>query len=471
MKQTLSNAEKRFDAEAGAAKEIFQNVSNKTPPVQNANRFKAYITQKPPGLKNSIISRFLELLFLFVYIFTISSNFPNFSLFSSLVFYFILVLFSYIFGEFESDAHPHFGLNLRIQFVFLATIAAYSLLSLGFHFSSLSVRFLIYCWIYLSLLAPIIGLGLRRLSPAPAVLVTDQKKKFGILKWWGFDCQETIKKDFLMNWLKSSSDNLGRVTKYQTILVDITNPHIGEAVVKFSENYFTNFYGIKSFKIMPYLLSNHSRNLNCYPGFGINYRLKRLLDIIISLLILIIISPIFLLIVICIKLDSPGPVFYKHKRLGRNMKNFFLLKFRTMHQDADKRLEAILAKNPELKKEFETTFKLKNDPRVTRVGRFLRPYSLDEFPQIFNILRGEMSWVGPRPIVVEEVPFYKDYSLLMFRVLPGATGLWQISGRCDTRYQKRVELDTLYAKNWSFLNDLKILVKTFPAVLSKRGAY
>jgi len=471
MKQTLLNAEKRFDAEAGAAKQNFQNVSNKAPPVQNVNRFKAYITQKPPGLKNSIISRFLELLFLFVYIFTISSNFPNFSLFSSLVFYFILVLFSYIFGEFESNARPHFGLNLRIQFVFLATIAAYSLLSLGFHFSSLSVRFLIYCWIYLSLLAPIIGLGLRRLSPAPAILVTDQIKKFGILKWWGFDCRETIKKDFFISWLKSSSDNLGRVARYQMVLVDITNPHFGETAAKFSENYFTNFVGIKSFKFLPYLFDNHSRSLNHPPGFGINYRMKRLLDIILSLFILLIIAPIFLFIVICIKLDSPGPIFYKHKRLGRNMKNFFLLKLRTMHQDADKRLKAILAKNPEYKKEFEETFKLKNDPRVTRIGRFLRPYSLDEIPQIFNILRGEMSWVGPRPIVVEEVPFYKDYSLLMFRVLPGATGLWQISGRCDTRYKKRVELDTFYAKNWSFLNDLKILLKTFPAVLSKRGAY
>ena len=142
-----------------------------------------------------------------------------------------------------------------------------------------------------------------------------------------------------------------------------------------------------------------------------------------------------------------------------------------MHQDADKRLKTILAKNPEYKKEFEATFKLKNDPRITRVGRFIRPYSLDEFPQIFNILRGEMSWVGPRPIVVEEVPYYRDYSILSFWVMPGATGLNQISGRCDNQHQRRAELDTHYAITWSFLNDIKILFKTIPAVLSKRGAY
>lgn len=419
------------------------------------------------GLKREIIYHFPLLLFLFFYTYLASGVYH----YSWLIFYLLLLIFSYILGEFSGTAQTHFGLNYRTQIIFLCTVVIYWLLANSLRLYPFSFQFLIPIWVYLSFLAPIIGLFLRRLFPVPALLVSDQSKGLKILKWWGFDCRSIIKKGALVNWLKSSSDNLGRVNNYQTILIDITNPHFGDMVLKLSEYYLANFVGIKSFNFLAYLLNDHSRILNFYPDSGINYRLKRLVDIFLSLFILLIIAPIFLFILLCIKIDTPGPVFYKHKRLGRNMKEFFLLKLRTMHQDADKRLKTILEKNPELKKEFAKTFKLKKDPRVTRIGRLLRPFSFDEIPQVLNILRGEMSWVGPRPIVKEEVPYYKDYSLLMFRVLPGATGLWQISGRSQTSYAKRVELDTLYVKNWSYLKDLKILLKTIPAVLSKRGAY
>ena len=158
-------------------------------------------------------------------------------------------------------------------------------------------------------------------------------------------------------------------------------------------------------------------------------------------------------------------------RAGLGGRPFDMLKFRTMHRDADQRLKRILEKDPKLRAEFEATYKLKNDPRVTRVGRVLRKLSIDELPQFFNVLAGQMSIVGPRPIVKDEVKYYKDYSLLLFRVLPGATGLWQVSGRSETGYEQRVELDTRYVQNWTLLQDLGILFRTIPAVLRRRGAY
>jgi undecaprenyl-phosphate galactose phosphotransferase len=153
------------------------------------------------------------------------------------------------------------------------------------------------------------------------------------------------------------------------------------------------------------------------------------------------------------------------------MREFYLLKFRTMYKDAEQRLEEILKNDPVKRAEFEQTFKLKDDPRVTPLGRWLRKFSIDELPQLLNVLIGQMSLVGPRPIVEKEVGYYKDYSLLLFRVPPGLTGLWQVSGRTDTAYEERVKLDTRYVREWTLTGDLMIILKTVPAVLSRRGAY
>lgn len=200
---------------------------------------------------------------------------------------------------------------------------------------------------------------------------------------------------------------------------------------------------------------------------GFQGYLKEIMDIVLGALGLIVFSPFFLIISILIKLDSEGPVFYKHLRVGRYGKPFYLWKFRTMYKDADK----ILDKYPELKKEFEKEFKLKNDPRVTRVGKFLRKFSLDEIPQIFNILKGEMSIVGPRPITFKELEKYGEYAEEILRVKPGLTGLWQVSGRSDVDYSQRVKFDLYYIQNWSILLDIKIIFKTIPSVLFGKGAY
>ena len=190
------------------------------------------------------------------------------------------------------------------------------------------------------------------------------------------------------------------------------------------------------------------------------------------LLLLPITLPIIVLIALAIKLESKGPIFFSHYRVGQNGKKFPIIKFRSMYKDARERLEKLLAENPEAKVEWEQCYKLKNDPRVTRVGNFLRKTSLDELPQIFNVLKGEMNFVGPRPVLQEEIEnYYKEDAEYYYMVKPGITGLWQVSGRSDTDYDYRVDTDKWYVLNWSLWLDIVILVKTIKVVLKRDGAY
>ncbi|HBM2932596.1 TPA: undecaprenyl-phosphate galactose phosphotransferase WbaP [Klebsiella michiganensis] len=198
--------------------------------------------------------------------------------------------------------------------------------------------------------------------------------------------------------------------------------------------------------------------------------LKRLFDITGSIAIIIILSPILFYIGRKVKKDG-GPAIYGHERIGKGGKSFKCLKFRSMVINSKEVLENLLDNDPEAKKEWDDTFKLKNDPRITKIGGFLRRTSLDELPQLFNVLKGEMSLVGPRPIITAELERYNeevDYYLLS---KPGMTGLWQVSGRSDVDYDTRVYLDAWYVKNWSMWNDIAILFKTIGVVLKKDGAY
>tara|TARA_B100000579_G_scaffold418319_1_gene415752 strand:+ start:10 stop:762 length:753 start_codon:yes stop_codon:yes gene_type:complete len=201
--------------------------------------------------------------------------------------------------------------------------------------------------------------------------------------------------------------------------------------------------------------------------------LKRIGDIIFSLLVLTLGSPIFFLIGILVKLSSPGSVFYIQKRVGRNYKEFGCIKFRTMYKDADDLLPNLLNKYPLMRKEFENDFKLRQDPRITKLGRFLRRSSLDELPQFLNVLKGEMSVVGPRPIVNNEIDKYSLFMEEVISVRPGLTGLWQVSGRNNLSYKKRVELDLVYARNRNFILDLEIIILTLGVLLfpMDRGAF
>jgi Undecaprenyl-phosphate galactose phosphotransferase WbaP len=188
---------------------------------------------------------------------------------------------------------------------------------------------------------------------------------------------------------------------------------------------------------------------------------------ILSLLLLIPLAFMALLI----RLSSPGPSIYRHSRVGRAGRPFLCYKFRTMYRDAEERLKVILLEDPEARQEWEEIRKLKNDPRITPIGRFLRKTSLDELPQILNILRGEMSLVGPRPVTREEIDkYYKDSAELCFSVLPGITGLWQVSGRSNTSFDYRISLDSWYVRNWNLWLDIVILLKTVIVVAKKEGA-
>jgi Undecaprenyl-phosphate galactose phosphotransferase WbaP len=200
-------------------------------------------------------------------------------------------------------------------------------------------------------------------------------------------------------------------------------------------------------------------------------RVKKGIDFLLIMMSTIILIPIFLLIVLLLRIDSMGPIFYGHKRLGKNGTYFKAWKFRSMVQNADIILKEYIESDPKIKLEWETNFKLKNDPRITHMGKFLRKTSLDELPQLWNVLRGEMSLVGPRPIVDAEKIKYGDSYTLFSRVRPGMTGLWQISGRSDTGYDERVRLDVKYIMEWSLFLDLYIFIKTIGAITKKTGAY
>ncbi len=200
--------------------------------------------------------------------------------------------------------------------------------------------------------------------------------------------------------------------------------------------------------------------------------IKRSMDLSLSLILVLLLSPIFILIALAVKLSSPGPIIFRQRRIGYRGRPFYVYKFRTMYVDAEERLKELLERDPEAREEWNRHFKLKNDPRITPIGRFLRKYSLDELPQLFNVLKGEMSLVGPRPVKKEELEkYYGEYAQFYMMVLPGITGLWQVSGRSNLTYEDRVKLDTWYVLNWSLWLDITILVKTPIVVLKKEGAY
>lgn len=199
---------------------------------------------------------------------------------------------------------------------------------------------------------------------------------------------------------------------------------------------------------------------------------KRIFDVMISLLLMIVLLPVFIVLAVIITTYDGGNPLYKQLRVGKNGKLFPCYKFRSMHIDADKTLERWERDNPELYKEYkEGNFKLRNDPRVTRVGRFIRAHSLDELPQLINVLFGQMALIGPRPLIAREVAEYGDGIIHYYRARPGITGLWQVSGRSKTRFIDRATYDEWYVKNWSVWLDIVILLKTVGVVIGRNGAY
>jgi undecaprenyl-phosphate galactose phosphotransferase len=224
-----------------------------------------------------------------------------------------------------------------------------------------------------------------------------------------------------------------------------------------------------------YELSNTRTNLIVYRNrLKSWYRriIQQSFNYFLAILLLPILLPIIAILAILIKKESKGSIFFVHTRIGKNGKKIPTLKFRSMYSDSQERLKTLLKENDTIKKEWEETFKLKDDPRITKLGAFLRKTSLDELPRIFNVLMGHMNFVGPRPVTQEELDkHYKDNTSYYFMVKPGITGLWQVSGRSDTDYKFRIATDKWYVANWSLWLDIVILFKTVKTVLKREGAY
>jgi exopolysaccharide production protein ExoY len=198
---------------------------------------------------------------------------------------------------------------------------------------------------------------------------------------------------------------------------------------------------------------------------------KRVIDIVLALSGIVLLAPLLIICYVLTVITSPGPAVFRHRRVGFNGKHFDCLKFRTMVTDAPERLQRLLESDPAAAAEWATNRKLRHDPRVTPIGDILRKSSLDELPQLFNVLRGDMSIVGPRPVTDEELERYKSSIGAYLACRPGITGLWQVSGRSSTTYEQRVAYDTFYASNWSVALDAKILVVTIPSLLTTNSAF
>lgn len=211
--------------------------------------------------------------------------------------------------------------------------------------------------------------------------------------------------------------------------------------------------------------------LSCITKDAIGGQEKRVFDVIIASLVLLLALPLFIIVAVMVKVTDPGPVIYKHVRVGLWGRRFTCFKFRTMVVDSENVLKALLDDDPDARAEWKRSQKLIKDPRITPFGQFLRESSLDELPQLINVLRGEMSLIGPRPIVPSEMSHYGDRLALYLLARPGLTGAWQVSGRSDCGYDTRVELDANYVSNWRFSTDLSILVRTVHAVIKRRGSY
>ena len=241
--------------------------------------------------------------------------------------------------------------------------------------------------------------------------------------------------------------------------------------------YFRHILIVPASRVFPILWAN-PLDLCGLGSLEIGNRLKRPLvrltkivfEGVISTLAIIFLFPVGLVLALLVKCSGRGPVFYRARRLGLHGRPIEVWKFRTMYEDADQRLEKLLAENPDLAREWKENFKLANDPRVTPLGKFLRKTSLDELPQFLNVLRGEMAVIGPRPIVEKEVAYYGRHYEVFSRVKPGITGFWQVSGRSDTTYERRIALDMYYIHNWSIWLDYYIFLKTVKEVLICRGA-
>jgi len=399
-------------------------------------------------------------------------------------FFLISCIISYIFcGNYKKQIlrmFDEFVLSIKTNFVLLVLLFATSFFYRSYEYSRMfmvlvsSVNF---CLLFLShiFLTYLYQKYVKYIFGKPRIgFVCSEEKKMKFIKLLKHN--KTIKKFFLT-----------KINTKEDIINFVNQRKISELVVSY-EMFYTDVFQsvlaelsffdipIKIFVSLPINLSEAMIDaslgvpvvlLKPLSLTGINFFIKRSIDICISILVLSITFVPLLFVAYLIFLFDGSPIFFIHKRVGYNGRIFNCIKFRTMVKDAHKMWWELLKYSERGSK----VFKLKNDPRVTFLGRWLRKFSIDEFPQFFNVLKGDMSIVGPRPQIVEETSFYDSYSKRRLMVLPGLTGLWQISGRADIGFEEMIDLDLYYLENWSLGLDLEIILKTIFAVFSRKGAY
>ena len=291
------------------------------------------------------------------------------------------------------------------------------------------------------------------------------KKFLGVKVLGSFSALEDIKKKYKSKDIMITTPHLPR-KKLKELFIKCENICDSMWLIPRGGDFITA--GVELEVIGDVLTLNIKKNL-AKPW---NIFIKTLFEKILTLIILIILLPVFALVALAIKLESKGPALFVQKRIGKNKQMFNLYKFRSMYLNSDERLHEYFTAHPEAKEEWEKYKKIKNrDPRVSRVGKWIRRYSLDEFPQLFNVLLGDMSLVGPRPYLSEELKDKEAFVSRMAKVKPGITGLWQVSGRSELPFEERINLDDYYIRNWSLWLDVVILMKSIRALFSSKGAY
>ncbi len=320
------------------------------------------------------------------------------------------------------------------------------------------------------------------------IVVCDEKGRESIDHWFqrdnafGFDVAEYIVIGGEKHEVQKKLESVLNEKQYHTAIVAIDNYSINRIFfyMEFLQHHISRIIVLPRMTKLPLVNAEIFSSVN-HKGlaFAIKNNLlnpvdrvfKEIFDVIVTTVLIILTSPLLLVLFTLVFFATKGKPFFKHQRIGIGGKPFFVYKFKTMRDDAALVLKELLESDPEAKQEWEREFKLKNDPRITKIGKFLRKTSLDELPQLLNVIRGEMSLIGPRPIIEDEVKKYKEYYSYFTAVKPGITGLWQISGRNDVDYDERVQLDVWYVRNWSVEMDITILIKTVVVVLNGKGSY
>jgi undecaprenyl-phosphate galactose phosphotransferase len=404
----------------------------------------------------------------------------------------IYMFFYFYFKLFHSRMVSSNESYLIIKANVLALITIFSIIFLLKESESYSRAYVLIFFIFNSLLpisVYVIKLRMMRFSwLREKVLVVCDYSGYDNIKLWftkdnafGFDVDEYIimdskyaKDDILKNEVQEK--------KYATAVVALDNASIEHTFyyMEYLQHHVSRVLVLPRMAKIPLINAEVFTSVN-HRGLAFSTRnnllnpvdktFKLFFDFMMTTILGILFSPLLFGLYVIVFLSTKGKPIFKHTRIGKNGKVFAVYKFRTMHEDAQERLDILLKSDKNIKKEWEKEFKLKNDPRITKIGLFLRKTSLDELPQLINVIKGEMSLVGPRPIVEEEIIKYGEYFSYFKAVKPGITGLWQISGRNDVDYDERVQLDTWYVRNWSIEQDLIILIKTIVTVLLRKGSY